>query len=142
MFMGEYHHTIDEKGRLTIPSKVRYELGEQFIITRGLDECLFIYKEDEWNKIIEKYKELPNTKASRNFMRVFLSGASLCSLDKLGRANVPNVLVKYASLLKDCVVIGVNDRLEVWSKTNWEKFIEAEETNFSEIAEELFNNNL
>ena len=81
MFMGEYHHNIDEKGRLTIPSKVRYELGENFIVTRGLDNCLFIYPKDEWTIIINKYKELPNTKDARNFMRFFLSGATTCEFD-------------------------------------------------------------
>ena len=77
MFMGEYHYSIDEKGRLTIPAKLRYELGENFIVTRGLDGCLFVYPKNEWENIIQKYKELPNTKDARNFMRFFLSGATV-----------------------------------------------------------------
>jgi MraZ protein len=140
MFMGEYHHSIDDKGRLTMPSKVRKDLGDEFIITRGLDDCLFVYQKDEWEKIIDKYRELPNTKASRNFMRIFLSGATTSSLDKNGRVNVPGLLIDYAGLEKDCVIIGVNDRLEIWSLNNWNNFMAKEEKEFSLIAEELFNN--
>ena len=142
MFIGEYHHNIDEKGRLTIPSKVRYELGENFIVTRGLDNCLFIYPKDEWTNIINKYKELPNTKDARNFMRFFLSGATTCEFDKQGRINIPAPLISYADLTKECVVIGVNDRLEVWSKERWESFIDENEDNLSDIADKLFATNL
>ena len=98
--MGEYHHNIDEKGRLTIPSKVRDELGENFIVTRGLDNCLFVYPKEEWTNIINKYKELPNAKDDRNFMRFFLSGATNCEFDKNGRINIPSPLIKYADLIK------------------------------------------
>ena len=141
MFMGEYHHTLDNKGRLTIPSKIRYELGETFVITRGIDKCLFVYPKEEWNNIISKYKTLPNTKDARNFMRVFLSGASICEFDK-GRINISSPLINYADLTKECVIIGVSDRLEIWSMENWQKFMEDSESNLSDIAEELFNNNL
>lgn len=142
MFMGEYHHIIDDKGRLIIPSKVRGELGEKFIITRGLDNCLFIYPLDEWEIIIKKYKQLPNTKDVRNFMRFFLSGATECEFDKQGRIKLPIPLIEFADLEKDCVIIGVNDRLEVWSKTNWESFILNNEDSLSDIADNLFANNL
>lgn len=142
MFMGEYHYTIDDKGRLTIPSKVRYELGEQFIVTRGLDNCLFVYPKDEWKSIITKYKQLPNTKDARNFMRFFLSGATECEFDKQGRINIASPLISYASLKKECVIIGVNDRLEVWAKESWETFIAENEENLSDIADNLFSNNL
>lgn len=142
MFMGEYHHTIDEKGRLTIPSKLRYELGEEFIVTRGLDKCLFVYKKDEWNNIVNKYKDLPNIKDARNFMRFFLSGATVCGFDKQGRINITIPLSKYADLEKDCIIIGVNDRLEIWSKQNWENFIDENEANLSEIADNLFASNI
>ncbi len=142
MFMGEYRHSIDEKGRLIIPSKIRYELGESFIITRGLDKCLFIYTKEEWNKILLKYKDLPNTKEARNFMRVFLSGATETEFDKQGRINIPSVLVKSAELEKDCVIIGVYDRIEVWSKERWESFIDENEENFSDIADNLFSTSL
>lgn len=142
MFMGEYHHTIDDKGRLTIPSKIRYELGETFVITRGLDGCLFVYPKDEWKNIISKYKELPNTKDARNFMRFFLSGAVECEFDKQGRINISSPLMKYADLNKECVIIGVNDRLEVWSKDRWENFINENEDSLSDIADNLFASNL
>ena len=139
MFMGEYHHSIDEKGRIIIPSKIRMDLGDNFIVTRGLDNCLFIYPKDEWNEIINKYKSLPNTKDARNFMRFFLSGATNCEFDKQGRINVPTPLVNYADLKKDCVIIGVNERLEIWSKERWEQFINDNEDNFSDIADNLFS---
>lgn len=139
MFMGEYHHSIDEKGRIIIPSKIRIDLGDNFIVTRGLDNCLFIYPKDEWNEIINKYKSLPNTKDARNFMRFFLSGATICEFDKQGRINIPTPLVNYADLKKDCVIIGVNERIEVWSKERWEQFINDNEDNFSDIADNLFS---
>lgn len=142
MFMGEYHHTIDDKGRLTIPSKLRYELGENFIVTRGLDNCLFIYPQNEWNNIINKYKELPNTKDARNFMRFFLSGAVQSEFDKQGRINIPTPLINYAQIKKDCVIIGVSERLEIWSKELWEKFINDNESNLSDIADKLFATNI
>jgi len=139
MFMGEYHHTIDDKGRLTIPAKIRYELGSNFVVTRGLDNCLFIYPNNEWAKVIDKYKELPNTKDARKFMRFFLSGATLSDFDKQGRVNISMPLIDYAALEKDCVIIGVNDHLEVWSKTNWDKFINDNEDDLSDIADKLFS---
>ena len=142
MFMGEYHQKIDDKGRLTIPSKLRYELGETFIVTRGLDNCLFVYPKNEWNNIITKYKELPNTKDARNFMRFFLSGATECEFDKQGRINISAPLIKYADLKKDCVIIGVNDRLEIWSKESWETFITENEDDLSDIADKLFSTSL
>ena len=142
MLMGEYHHSIDDKGRLTIPSKVRYDLGESFVVTRGLDNCLFVYPTKEWQKIINQYQELPNTRDARNFMRFFLSGATTCEFDKQGRLKIATPLLKFAGLEKDCVIIGVNDRLEIWSKERWESFIEENESNLSEIADHLFSSNL
>ncbi len=142
MFMGEYHHTIDNKGRLTIPAKIRYELGSNFVVTRGLDNCLFVYPNDEWMKVINKYKELPNTKDARKFMRFFLSGATTSDFDKQGRVNISIPLISYASLEKDCVIIGVNDHLEIWSKENWTKFIEDNEEDLSDIADKLFSGDL
>ena len=142
MFMGEFHHTVDNKGRLIIPSRVREDLGEQFIVTRGLEKCLFIYPKNEWNNIIQKYKQLPDTKDRRYFMRIFLSGATICELDKQGRINIPIPLLEYASLEKDCIIIGVDDRLEVWSKERWDAFIMENEENLSDIADNLFASNL
>lgn len=142
MFMGEYRHTIDEKGRLTIPSKLRYELGEEFIVTRGLDGCLFVYTKDVWDKMILNYQSLPNVKDARNFMRFFLSGATNTTFDKQGRINIASPLIKYAGLEKECVIIGVGDRLEIWSKDNWENFTLENEDSFSEIADKLFSSGL
>ena len=140
MFMGEYHHNIDDKGRLIIPSKFRNELGEKFIVTRGLEECLFVYSISEWNEIINKLKQLPFTnKDARLFMRMFMSGATECELDKNGRINIPATLTKYASLDKECVVIGVNERLEIWSSSKFDNFFNENIDNFSDIAENLFD---
>lgn len=139
MFMGEYHHSIDIKGRLIIPSKLRDELGENFIVTRGLDGCLFLYPKEHWNTIIDKYKELPDTKYKRQFLRIFLSGATTCEYDKQGRINIPKPLIDYACLEKDCIIIGSLEKLEIWSKERWEEFISVNEENMSEIADSLFS---
>ncbi len=140
MFMGEYHHSIDTKGRIVIPNKVRDDLGENFIVTRGLDGCLFLYPKTEWDNVIAKYKEIPDTKNKRQFMRIFLSGATVCEYDKQGRINIPKPLVEYAKLIKDCIIIGVDEKLEIWSKDCWEKFIDENEDSLSDIADDLFSN--
>jgi len=145
MFMGEYHHSIDEKGRLIIPSKFRNELGETFIVTRGIEKCLFIYPISEWDKIVAKLKSLPFTKQdARNFTRFFLSGATIVEFDKQGRINISNPLATYANLEKECVIVGVNDRLEIWSLDSWNMFFQNNQENLSDIAENLFSsdNNL
>lgn len=140
MFMGEVHHTIDEKGRIIIPSKFRNELGDKFIITRGLEQCLFIYSLNEWDNIIKRLQELPFTsKDARTFMRMFLSGATECEIDRNGRINIPTPLIKYASLDKECVIIGVNERLEIWSNEKFDTFFDNNIENFSDVAENLFN---
>lgn len=138
MFIGQYNHTIDDKGRIIIPSKLRNNLGNNFIVTRGLDGCLFIYSNTEWENIINKYKNLPDTKEKRNFLRVFLSGASICEYDKQGRINIPSSLIDYAKLSRECIIVGVFDRLEIWSKESWDKFIETNSDNLSDIADSLF----
>ena len=143
MLMGEYHHNIDDKGRLIIPAKFRNELGENYIITKGLDKCLFVYSEEEWNKLISKLKTLPFTnKDARNFTRFFLSGATANEFDRQGRINISSSLVNYANLTKECVIIGANDRLEIWSEELWNNFIESNEDNLSDIAENLFKGGL
>jgi len=140
MLMGEYHHSIDEKGRLIIPSKFRNELSTEFIVTRGLDKCLFVYSKKEWEKIVSKLSSLPFTKKdARDFLRFFLSGATVCEFDKQGRINITSPLVRYANLLKDCVIIGVNERLEIWGEEEFNTFITKNEDNFSDIAENLFD---
>ena len=142
MFMGEYHQKIDEKGRLTIPAKLRNELGDNFIVTRGLDGCLFIYKKENWEKIINNYQTLPNIKEARNFMRFFMSGATNLEFDKQGRINISSPLIKYAELTKETVIIGVGDRLEIWSNDKWNNFINENEEDFSKQADKLFSQNL
>ena len=139
MFMGEYHHSIDEKGRLIMPSKFRYDLGETFVITRGIDSCLFVYPMETWNKLTNKLNELSFTKKDvRAFQRFFLSAATICEFDKQGRINVTSPLADYAGLTKECVVIGVNDRIEIWSKNTFDKFLNENIDNVSDIAEHLF----
>ena len=138
MFIGQYNHTIDDKGRIIIPSKIRNDLGNNFIVTRGLDGCLFIYSNIEWENIINKYKNLLDTKEKRNFLRVFLSGASICEYDKQGRINIPSSLIDYANLSRECIIVGVFDRLEIWSKESWDKFIETNSDNLSDTADSLF----
>ncbi len=140
MFIGEYHHTIDEKGRIIIPVKFREELGNNFIITRGIENCLFVYSEENWAKITNKLNSLPFTKKdARTFNRFFMSGATNVELDKQGRVNISKPLIDYASLLKDCVIIGTGDRLEVWSQESWETFFDSTKDSMSDIAENLFN---
>ena len=140
MFIGEYHHTIDEKGRIIIPAKFREELGNNFIITRGIENCLFVYSEENWAKITNKLNSLPFTKKdARTFNRFFMSGATNVELDKQGRVNISKPLIDYAGLLKDCVIIGTGDRLEVWSQESWESFFDSTKDSMSDIAENLFN---
>jgi MraZ protein len=138
VFMGEYQHSIDEKGRLTIPAKFREGLGQSFVVTRGLDQCLFVYPMDEWKALEERLKSLPFTKAdARAFTRFFFSGATECEWDKQGRVNIPPTLREHAGIQKECVVIGVSNRVEIWSKEKWESYFEGAEDSFSEIAEKL-----
>ena len=119
MFMGEYQHSIDEKGRMIIPAKFRESLGESFVITRGLDQCLFVYPREEWTVLEQKLKALPLMKAdARAFTRFFFSGATEVELDKQGRVNIPNTLCEHAHLEKDCIILGVSNRVEIWSRQN------------------------
>lgn len=139
MLIGEYRHNIDDKGRIIIPSKFREEIGMKFVVTRGLDGCLFVYSMDEWNKIVSKLQTLPFTKKdARTFMRFFLSGATVCEFDKQGRINLTNSLILYAGIQKECTIIGVNDRLEIWASEKLDAIMEENELNFSAIAENLF----
>ncbi len=140
MFMGEYKHNLDTKGRIIVPSKFRDLLSEQFVITRGLDRCLFAYTMDEWSRIEEKLKTLPLTKKdARKFTRLFFSGATNVEIDKQGRINIPQNLRDYAGLSKDCTVIGVSSRIEIWDTESWEDFYTESEDNFEEIAEDLID---
>ena len=136
--MGEFQHNVDAKGRLIVPAKYRELLGEQFVITRGLDQCLFGYPMNEWNKIEEKLKEMPVTKKdARAFTRFFFSGAQEVELDKQGRVNIPAPLLTYAKIDKECVILGVSNRFEIWAKDAWEAYFEESQESFNEIAENL-----
>ncbi|HHX74103.1 MAG TPA: division/cell wall cluster transcriptional repressor MraZ [Firmicutes bacterium] len=140
MFMGEYQHVLDAKGRIIMPAKFREELGERFVITRGLDNCLFVYPLSEWTQLEQKLKALPFTRSdARAFMRFFFSGATECELDKQGRVLIPNNLREHAKLLKDVVVIGVSGRVEIWSQEVWNQYSEATGLSFESIAEKIMD---
>ena len=120
MFMGEYNHTVDAKGRLIVPSKFREQLGDEFVVTKGLDGCLFVYENTEWKALEEKLHALPLTNANaRKFSRFFLAGATTCEVDKQGRILLPAVLREFAKIEKDAVMVGVGNRIEIWSKEFW-----------------------
>ena len=136
MFMGEYNHTIDAKGRLIIPSKFREVLGDEFVVTKGLDGCLFVYDNKEWSAFEEKLKSLPLTnKDARQFVRFFLAGATLAEVDKQGRILVPANLREFAELEKEVVLVGVASRVEIWSKARWENAATYDDV--EEIAEHM-----
>lgn len=137
--MGEYHHSLDDKKRLIIPSKLREDLGDYVIVTRGLEDCLFIYSQSAWNDIVNKLKTLPFTKKdARSFTRLFLSGATVCEFDKQGRITLKEPHTNYASLIKDCVIVGVNDRIEIWSKSNWDNYFSNNKESMADVADHLF----
>lgn len=120
MFMGEYNHTVDAKGRLIVPSKFREQLGDEFVVTKGLDGCLFVYEHSEWKSLEAKLHALPLTNTNaRKFSRFFLAGATTCEVDKQGRILLPAVLRTFANIEKDAVLVGVGSRIEIWSKDSW-----------------------
>ena len=140
MLIGEYRHNIDEKGRLIIPAKFREEIGNSFIVTKGLDGCLFVYSLLEWNKIMAKLETLSFTKKdARTFTRFFLASASVCEFDRQGRINLVNTLTLYAGIKKECVIIGVNDRLEIWALDKYESLMTENIEQLDEISENLFD---
>ena len=127
MFIGEYQHALDSKNRIIVPSKFREELGDTFILTKGLDGCLYAYPIDEWKMLEEKLKKLPLTnKDDRAFVRFFFSGANEISIDKQGRALFPQNLIEYALINKEIISIGVSSRVEIWSKEKWNEYNESE----------------
>ncbi|MGM0396382.1 MAG: division/cell wall cluster transcriptional repressor MraZ [Bacillota bacterium] len=138
MFIGEYQHTVDGKGRLIIPSKFREPLGDEFVMTKGLDNCLFVYPKSEWEIVENKLKSLPMTnKDARAFVRFFFSGATECVLDKQGRVLIPGNLRDHSKLTKDTVVIGVSTRLEIWSKEEWDSYNDDDSLSYDSIAERM-----
>lgn len=139
MFIGEFHHNIDDKGRIAIPSKYREILGNNFVITRGIEHCIYVYPNDTFNHIVTKLESLPFTKKdARAFTRFFMSGATAIELDKQGRVNVPSPLISYANLSKKCVIVGTGDRLEIWNEGAFNEFMGSCNDEMSNIAENLF----
>ncbi|HPF43307.1 MAG TPA: division/cell wall cluster transcriptional repressor MraZ [Syntrophomonadaceae bacterium] len=138
MFLGEYQHSLDSKGRITIPAKLREQLGDRFVVTKGLENCIFLYPLREWQTIENKLRTLPFTRADvRSFARFFFSGASELEVDKQGRTVLPSNLREYASIEKDLMIIGVGSRAEIWAVENWEKYIEGAEASYEDIAASL-----
>jgi MraZ protein len=138
MFMGQAVCTIDDKSRLTIPAKFRTDLGETFVITGGLDSCLFVYTSTQWAEVYPKIKAMDSMKADvRAYQRYFLSNATQAELDKQGRVLVPGNLRQLAHLDKECLTIGSGDRLEIWNKARWDEYIAKYETGINDLAEGL-----
>lgn len=138
MFIGEYRHNLDAKGRLSVPAKFRSALGSSAIITKGLDSCLYIYPKEEWEVMANKLRDLPISSASaRSFSRLMLSGAMESEIDKLGRTLLPGFLRDYAGIEGEVVVAGVGRHLEVWDKASWSEYCKNAEENASSNAEQL-----
>ena len=136
MFMGEYNHTIDAKGRLIIPAKFREVLGDEFVVTKGMDGCLFVFDNPEWQVFADKLRGLPMIdKEARQFTRFFLAGAAGVEVDKQGRILLPAVLREFAGITKDAVLVGVGNRVEIWSKDRWQD--NSEYDDMEEIAESM-----
>lgn len=144
MFYGEYEHTLDRKGRLIIPAKFREVFKENYIekfyVTRGLDKCLFVFTEEEWKLQEQKFKSLSFTKSeARRFNRLYFSGACELTCDKQGRILLPQYLKGFAGIQREVMIIGVSNRIEIWSKEGWKKFYEGSRDSFEDIAEKLIN---
>ncbi|MFH1192460.1 MAG: division/cell wall cluster transcriptional repressor MraZ [bacterium] len=138
MFIGEYNHNIDDKGRLAVPAKFRGALKKGAVVTRGIDNCLFLYTQEEWNKLAEKLANLPISQANtRAFSRLMLAGAMDVSLDKQGRVILPDYLRKYAGMDKKIIVAGLYNRLEIWDEETWKKYKTGTEKASEEIAEQM-----
>ena len=136
MLIGEYEHSLDAKGRLIMPAKLRDDIGEKFILTKGLDGCLFAFSIEEWKKFEEKLRQLPiSNKDARNFSRFFFAGAIDCEIDKQGRFLITNNLRNFASLTKDVIIVGMDSRIEIWSKEKWES--SEEDISADEIASKM-----
>ena len=140
MLLGEYRHNVDVKGRVSVPSKFRGDLGQSFIVTKGLDNCLFMYSKSEWETFENKLKALPLTNNdARSFMRFFFAGATECEVDKQGRINIPQLLREYAGIKKDVVILGVSTRAEIWDSSKWEEYTSSDSLNGNKIASQMSN---
>ena len=140
MLMGEYQHNLDAKGRLIMPAKLRSDLGGAFVVTRGLDGCIFGYPMENWEKLKLKLEKLPlGNKKARELTRFFFSAATEVEIDKQGRINLPQTLLEFATIDKECRVIGVSDRIEIWSNERWNEMVNDTVENFDEIAEGMID---
>ena len=140
MLIGEFHHNLDNKNRLMMPSKLIRELGEEVIVTRGFERCLMVYPISKWNEMIAKFSELAITKSdTRKFMRIFLSGATSCKFDSQNRICIPGILKSYADIEKETVILGLDDHLELWSESAYNEFLDENLESFSEIAEKIYD---
>ena len=138
MLIGEYEHSLDTKGRLIMPAKLRQDMGEKFIVTKGLDGCLFAFSQNEWLNFETKLKALPlSDRNARNFVRFFLSGATECELDKQGRFLIAGKLREVAKLDKDVTIIGAGTRIEIWDKAKWEEHNSEENLSIEEIEQNM-----
>ena len=138
MFMGEYRHNIDAKGRMIIPARFRDELGNRFVVTRGLDGCLRTYTMAQWDAVLEQLKRLPSTKReTRMYIHMLTSKASECELDSQGRILLPAALITESGIEKECVVVGVADHVEIWAKERWDNYYDEASASFEDVAEQL-----
>ena len=138
MLIGEYEHSLDAKGRLIMPAKFREDIGEKFIVTKGLDGCLFAFSIEEWKIFEQKLRALPiSNKDARAFSRFFFAGAIDCEIDKQGRFLIPGNLRTYATLEKEIIIIGVGTRIEIWNREEWKKYSSDENISADEIAENM-----
>ncbi len=146
MFYGEYEHSIDRKGRLIIPSKFREVFKEnyveRFFVTRGLDTCLFVFTEDEWKKQESRFRSLSfPSREAREFNRIYFSGAGEVTCDRQGRILVPQYLKDFAKIKNEVVIVGVSNRIEIWSRDHWQEFYKNTKDSFEKIAENIFGSN-
>ena len=139
MFFGTYTPRLDDKGRIFLPAKFRDELAEGLVVTRGQERCLYVWSLEEFGKLTERLREVPVTnKSARDYMRMFFAGASDETPDKQGRVTIPLMLRDYASLSKDCIVIGAMNRVEIWDSAAWQTYSEAQEPAFADLSEDVF----
>lgn len=139
MFMGQFEHSLDSKGRLIVPAKLREELGDTFVITKGMDKCLYGYTNEGWQEVADKIAALPTVtnKAAREFARYFMAGATTCELDKQGRILIPQVLREFAGLDKDAILLGVGGRIEIWNKDAWLNTTDNYDSNIEDVVAKM-----
>lgn len=138
MFFGEFQHGIDAKGRVIVPARFREELGEKFIVTKGITNCLFVFPPKEWESFAQKLRGLPTTdQTAQAFLRVLFAGAAECELDKQGRILLPSNLREYAGLVKDVMMLGTFTRVEIWNREKWEEYSQSTATIYDEILAKM-----